>query len=331
MNGKNMKKPTVISLFAGCGGSSLGYKWAGYKELLAIDFDKLKIKVFANNFPETQIMNIDIRTITGEDILKKCSIMIEELDVLDGSPPCQGFSISGKRQVNDPRNDMVIEYIRLLREIKPKVFLMENVSGMIKGTMKGLFKKYMVELKESGYNVKCQLMDSAYFEVPQHRQRLIFIGIRNDLKVKPSFPKPINKLISVRKALEDLDISKDEIKYYSNKKDMYLISKLKQGQHMSSIHPKGWRFNLIRLSMDKPSNTIIKTFRESQTGLIHPLKDRFLTISELKRLCSFPDNFIFNCKFEDAWKCIGDAVMPKFMYYIAKHIKENILERIQSG
>ena len=141
-------KPTVISLFAGTGGSSLGYKWAGFKELLAIDFDAHAVECFKLNFPEVPVWKRSVVDVTGDEILEFCKIKKGELDVLDGSPPCQGFSTAGKRNVNDSRNDLFKEYVRLITEIQPKVFVMENVSGMAKGRMRGRFIQIMKDLKE---------------------------------------------------------------------------------------------------------------------------------------------------------------------------------------
>ena len=104
-----------------------------------------------------------------------------ELDLLDGSPPCQGFSTAGKRRMNDGRNQLFREYIRLLRGLKPKVFVMENVSGMVKGKMKLIFAEIIRELKASGYHVKARLMNAMYYGVPQSRQRMIIIGVREDI------------------------------------------------------------------------------------------------------------------------------------------------------
>jgi len=167
-------KPTVISIFAGCGGSSLGYKMAGYKELLAIEWDDNAVETFKLNF-DCPIWKRDIREVTGKEILDFCNIKPTELDILDGSPPCQGFSTAGKRQVTDERNDLFKEFVRLINELQPKVFVMENVSGMVKGKMRGWFKEIMFALKATDYNVKCKLMNAVNYEVPQSRQRLIWI------------------------------------------------------------------------------------------------------------------------------------------------------------
>ena len=143
---------TVISLFAGCGGSSLGYKMAGYKELLAIEWDNNAVETFKLNFSEVPIWKRDIREVKGKEILDFLNIKKGELDLLDGSPPCQGFSTAGKRIVTDDRNDLILENIRLIEELEPKVFVIENVSGMIKGKMKGLFIEYMRLMKSLNFS-----------------------------------------------------------------------------------------------------------------------------------------------------------------------------------
>jgi DNA (cytosine-5)-methyltransferase 1 len=170
--------PTVISLFAGAGGSSLGYSMAGYRELLAVEWDANAVETFKLNFPGVPVYHGDIAKLSVEDVLAKTGLQPGELDVLDGSPPCQGFSTAGKRDMGDDRNQLFREYVRLLRGLKPRVFVMENVSGMVKGKMKLIFVEILKELKASGY-----------IHVPQSRQRLIFIGVREDVVGEPEHPK----------------------------------------------------------------------------------------------------------------------------------------------
>lgn len=316
-------KPTVISTFSGCGGSSLGYKWAGYKELLAIDFDKNSVEVFKLNFPEIPVWYKDIIKITGQEILEFCTLKKGELDLLDGSPPCQGFSIAGKRKVTDSRNDLSYEFIRLLKELQPKVFVMENVSGVIKGKMKGLFKEITKELINSGYKVKIKLMNTKYYGVPQSRQRVIWIGVRNDLKKEPSFPKPNQNIININKSLKGLkEIGETEkligprIKY---------INKVKIGENMSKYVSNKY-FNTLRLNPNKVSPTIPKLFGKNWGSFFaHWDSNRSISINELKRICSFPDDFKLIGKFEEQWARLGNAVMPKFMQAIAENIKDKIL------
>jgi DNA (cytosine-5)-methyltransferase 1 len=139
--------PTVISLFAGAGGSSLGYSMAGYQELLAVEWNDNAVETFKLNFPDIQVWHGDIAKLSVDECLEITGLEPGELDVLDGSPPCQGFSTAGKRQLDDPRNQLAMEFVRLLRGLKPKVFVMENVSGMVKGKMKLVFAEIMRELK----------------------------------------------------------------------------------------------------------------------------------------------------------------------------------------
>lgn len=317
-----MVKPTVISTFAGGGGSSLGYKWAGYKELLAIDFDKNSCDTLKANF-DFPVWQKDIKEVTAEDILDFCKIKKGELDVLDGSPPCQGFSTAGKRNLNDVRNDLFLDFVRLIEGLQPKVFIMENVSGMIKGGYKGKFNEILNILKNIGYNVKVKLMNAMWYEVPQSRERLFFIGVRNDLKIEPSFPEPSNKTITVKKALENCPIGLTK-KINKKSKAFIWVTKMGQGQSLRDVGCN-FGFDLRRLKNNIPSYTIKKELGSYGLGAIHPIEDRILNISELKRLASFPDDYKFIGKFQEQWARIGNAVMPKMMYHIAKHIKEKIL------
>ena len=131
--------PTVISLFAGCGGSSLGYSMAGYRELLAVEWDDHAVETFKLKFPDVPVWHGDIAELSIEECLRITGLQPGDLDVLDGSSPCQGFSTAGKRKMDDGRNQLFREYVRLLRGLQPKVFVMENVSGM-GGTMEASFR-----------------------------------------------------------------------------------------------------------------------------------------------------------------------------------------------
>lgn len=173
--------PTVISTFAGGGGSSLGYSMAGYRELLAVEWDDNAVETFKLNFPDVPVYHGDIAKLSVKECMKLAGIEEEELDLLDGSPPCQGVSTAGKRNLNDPRNQLFREFVRLLRGLKPKVFVMENVPGLVKGKMKLIFAEIIRELKASGYQVRCKKLNAMYFYVPQSRERLIFIGVRSEL------------------------------------------------------------------------------------------------------------------------------------------------------
>jgi DNA (cytosine-5)-methyltransferase 1 len=315
--------PTVISTFAGCGGSSLGYSMAGFRELLAIEWDENATQTFKLNFPDVPIIQDDIAKLAVEQILEFTKLQSGELDVFDGSPPCQGFSTAGKRVMNDPRNSLFKEYIRLLRGLKPKVFVMENVSGMVKGKMKLIFVEILRELKLSGYKVSARLMNTMYFDVPQSRQRLIFIGVRNDLKIEPSHPKSNNKIITVLIALQDLKTDTSEAYIRTPDYIKKYLPLMKDGESACKYSNGTSYFNHKRNWKNRPSRTILKT-----PDTYHHKENRLLTKEELKRLASFPDAFIFIGNLTNYYNRIGNSVPPLFMRAIASHIKNEILDKI---
>lgn len=177
---------------------------AGFKELLAVEWDDNAVETFRLNFPEVPVYHGDIAKLTGEECMRLAGVKQEELDVLDGSPPCQGFSTAGKRKWDDPRNSLFKEYARLLKEIQPKVFVMENVTGMVKGVMKQAYLQIIKTLRECGYKAKGEVLNAMYFNVPQSRQRVIIIGVRENLGIEPSHPKPRGRPILLREALSEV-------------------------------------------------------------------------------------------------------------------------------
>lgn len=183
-----MSARTVVSLFAGAGGSSMGYILAGYKPRLAVEWDKHAAACYALNFPRTPLYVGDVGALTDAEALRLAELAPGELDVLDGSPPCQGFSTAGARKLTDDRNMLFLEYVRLLRAFKPRAFVMENVPGIALGKMKLVFLEVMKTLREAGYNVRCAVLDASAYGVPQVRKRAIFIGFREDLGITPQFP-----------------------------------------------------------------------------------------------------------------------------------------------
>ena len=195
----------VASLFSGCGGSSLGYKLAGLRVVYGNEFVAAAADVYAANFPTTYLDRRDIRTIAPAEILAAVGLEPGELDVLDGSPPCASFSMAGKRsshwgqvkvysETRQRTDDLFYEYARILAGIRPRVFVAENVAGLVRGVAKGYFKRIFAALGEAGYVVRAKLLDAAWLGVPQYRARLIFVGVRSDLvarySVGPAFPKP---------------------------------------------------------------------------------------------------------------------------------------------
>lgn len=328
------QKPKVISTFSGCGGSSLGYKLAGFEVLASVERDPHAVEIYKANFPTTKVISEDIKTISAEYLLELTNLNVGELDILDGSPPCQGFSTSGKRQISDERNDLFLEYARLLFGLKPKMFIMENVSGMTKGKMKIKFAEIFRALESCGYRVRAQLLNAKNFGVPQSRERVIFAGIRKDYLPNVDwasasvFPQGSTRIVSVRKALRDCPV--DPPPPVLGEKLLLLYPHMKPGSKgekasAALFKKKGQRFNTVRLHWDRPAFCIAKMFAPRLFGYMHPDEPRTMTISELKRLASFPDDFKFFGPFKEQWARIGNCVPPKFMEAIALNLKNNFL------
>lgn len=330
--------PTVISLFAGCGGSSLGYSMAGFRELLAVEWDKNACDCFRLNFPDVPLHQGDIAKLSGEEALKLAGIKPGELDVLDGSPPCQGFSTAGKRQFSDQRNQLFKEYVRVLKAFQPKAFVMENVSGMVKGKMKLIFAECMRELKAAGYNVSCRLLNAKWFGVPQSRERSVFIGIKRGLILSSVHPAPLCQTVTVRMAIGDLplnaqnaDLSHIWIDEVSKKtKWINRAFKLKPGEKLvPNVASK------VRVKWDAPSPTIQKSAHPGmppyvRNSLIHPSRPRTFSIREMARLGSFPDSFVFVDPLRNGMQRIGNSVPPLMMRAIALHLRREVLNNIKT-
>src|SRR5262245_53272393 len=187
---------------------------AGFKILWANEFLPVAQVNYPSNAPADCLLNCqDIRTVQATDILAALHLQPGEIDLLDGSPPCQAFSMAGKREkkwgkatrydngIQQNNEDLFAEYIRLLHDLQPKVFVAENVPGLVKGMAKGYFKDILSSLKTCGYRVEAKLLDAQWLGVPQMRQRIIFLGVRNNLDLAPAFPKPLPYRYSVQDAL----------------------------------------------------------------------------------------------------------------------------------
>ena len=321
--------PTVISTFAGCGGSSLGYSMAGFRELLAVEQDDNAVETFSLNFPGVPLLR-DITEVTAEQVMEVTGVQPGELDVFDGSPPCQGFSMAGKRKLNDGRNSLFRDYVWLLRGLRPRAFVMENVPGMVRGKMKLVFAECLRELKASDYQVSARLVNSQWYGVPQSRERLIFIGVRDDLGISPSHPQPYSRVINAGEAIADVvndPIELDMLRAAGRKYAAYKgWEKLRPGESLSKLSAKGSNFNGIKFKPNRPSYTIRKNDGcVGMAGAMHWAEKRRFTVAEFKRFGSFPDQFQFVGEYKDAVSRIGNSVPPFLMRAIAQHIRTELL------
>lgn len=337
----------VVSTFSGGGGSCLGYRMAGYHVLWANEFVEEARNTYRLNHPGVILDGRDIREITPEEILDAIGMKPGELDLFDGSPPCCAFSTIGVREKgwNKARNysdgktqqveNLFLEYIRILNGLKPKAFIAENVSGLVKGVAVGWFKEFLRDMKSCGYRVKAQLLNAQWLGVPQKRERLIFVGVREDLGIDPVFPKPLPYYYTVGDALEGVvnDPEEERVRYerIKNTKMGAILQKMKKDcDHVQSgaqIMDGKW-FSMTRQSMKHPCSTLLTSSSTlSGAGIIHPIYDRKFTIAETKRIASIPDDFILTGNYDQQAERLGRMVPPIMMKHISETIQKEVLEK----
>lgn len=343
------KKFKVISTFAGGGGSSTGYRLAGADILAINEFIPEAQRVYKVNYPDTHIFPGDVRQLTGEMMLQQVGLKKGELDLFDGSPPCSSFSMSGLREEGWGRvkkysdseqrtDDLFFEYARLLKEIQPKTFVAENVKGLTAGAAGDLLGTGQCSvfgdedntiyhtLTNAGYNVKYKVLNASHYGVPQARERIIFIGVRKDIGIEPTFPKRMAGVVTAGQALEGVIVDNPPSGRTSTKaKLLYDNTEIGYGFDVAckKLFGKASWFNFIKLHPDKPSNTVTTI-----PVLFHWKEFRTLSILEVKRLCSFPDDYYVGEKYNKQYERLGRAVPPLMMKAIAEHIYETILKKI---
>jgi DNA (cytosine-5)-methyltransferase 1 len=315
------KTLNVIDLFCGCGGMSKGLTDAGLNVIAGIDIWDKAVESYNKNYHHKAYC-ADLTQMPPEKFNELYNKENKNVDILVGGPPCQSFSIAGKRDKNDPRNALFMEYVKYLDYFKPKAFIMENVIGMLsKKTANGenVIDIIMEQLNRN-YNCIINKLYASDFEVPQNRRRTIIIGIRKDLNILPKEPEPIIKSVQDRIPVKNILIPKEEVdkKYYLSEKALAGIENKK-----SVNKEKGFGFGAQMLDFDKPSYTIpARYWKDGYDALVkyNEKEIRRLTITELKRIQSFPDNYIIDGSNKDIIMQIGNAVACKFAYYLGKYI-----------
>ena len=377
-------KFNVISTFAGGGGSSTGYRLGGGKILCINEFVEEARNTYHENYPETPIIPDDIKKLTGKDFLKASGLDVGELDILDGSPPCSAFSMAGSVSHNKVQEtvtdlfgneheyrvsgkhsdgwkstknysdgkkvenieDLFFEFLRVAKEIQPKVIIGENVTGLTMGEAKEYFNKILKEFENIGYDVSAQILNSVNFGVPQTRRRVIFIAVRQDvtsavgltfLNIASIFPEGNNDVISLGEAFEGLEYDQEEVDYLIKRwtasahyKDTVALMPKDPKKVLTGAdyHPKGHHFNVKRCSRFKPAPTLTATgAAETGAGGCHWSEPRKFTIAELKRMTSLPDDFILTGKHSQKAERCGRMVPPLMMKAVAEAVYTNILEK----
>jgi len=313
-------KYNVLDLFCGCGGMSKGLEYAGLNVIAGIDIWDKAINSYKRNFKHQGICE-DLKKLSPKQFQKKYNKDNKQIDIIVGGPPCQGFSIAGKRDKKDPRNSLFMEYVKYINYFKPKAFIMENVIGIL--SMQTKLNEKVIDIIMSKFendykSILCKLYASDFY-VPQNRRRVIIIGIRRDLNIIPKEPKPrISK--DKRRSVGDILLPRDEIdgKYYLSKKAIKGIIRRKK-----ECIKNGKGFGAQFLKLNKPSYTISARYWKDGYDALVKYSDteiRRLTIIELKRIQTFPDDYEIVGSKKEIIMQIGNAVACKFAKYLGKHL-----------
>lgn len=346
----SLKAPKAISLFSGCGGLDAGFIAAGFNVVGHVELDEAARKLYEANFKNSTCLGKDICSISNDEINTWLN-NYGNIDLLIGGPPCQGFSLAGKRDPNDTRNQLYKDYVRIVEKIEPKVFVMENVKLLTSmRTINGelFIDNIKAAFEKIGYNVFLFEVNAQDYGVPQSRERIFLIGTnKSKCKEKYIFPcrthsskdfslfSQLLPYATFRDAASDLpslksgEISKDPL-HWSISHPQHVIEWLKDVPEGGSAHdnknpnlrpPSGFNTTYKRNIWDKPSSTISTNFSMiSGCRNVHPTDTRSLTIREAARLQSFPDEFVFFGKWGDIRKAIGNAVPPYLSYIVAQSI-----------
>ena len=321
----------IVSLFAGCGGLDLGFERAGFDVIWANEYDKSIHATYRLNRPNTTLNTSDIRSLSGSDI--------PDCDGIIGGPPCQAWSEGGKRLgIEDPRGQLFWDYIRIVKEKKPKFFLIENVQGILEDKHKESLGNFLKVLRDAGYNVTYELLNAADYRIPQDRYRVFFIGIRNDLHNRYTFPDAESAVhITLRQAIGDIV---ETPRYYGDNivegnhpsrinHDVYTGDY--DAKYMSRNRVRGWdetSFTMQAQARNTPQHPqapkmtfISPNQRAFAKGYEHLY--RRLSVRECARIQTFPDSFHFlYSDVKDGYKMVGNAVPPRLAWYLAMQMKK---------
>jgi len=346
-NSNNLK---AMSFFAGCGGLCYGIKAAGFDIVAVNELEEAYKEIYKENFSNFEFLPNDITKIKDSDI-RKILQKHNNIDLMIGGPPCQGFSLAGKRDVHDSRNTLFQYYLHIASIVKPKVILMENVrllTSMKDPNGEYVSKRVLDTFKDIGYNCAFFTINSKNYGVPQHRERVIFIGLRYDLDTPPSIPLPgygsdLNKTpcftfgdaVSDLKFLESGEWCPFDSYHKAVSHPEHVIKWLLDVPEGKSAHenlneslrpPSGYNTTYKRLVWDAPAGTVTTNYSMiSGCRNVHPVATRALTTREALRLQSFPDSFRLTGKKGDVSTTIGNAVPPLLAYFLGKHIKESYI------
>ena len=337
-----MKKPKAIDVFSGCGGLTLGLKRAGFDVIGAVEIDPLAVDTYRGNHRDVHVWAKDVRKLTSPKILEKLGLKRGELDLLAGCPPCQGFSalrrLNGGRRVRDKQNDLVFDFLRLVRGLRPRAVMMENVPGLEDDAR---LPKLKAALKRLGYVVNASVKDAQDYGVPQRRRRFILLAGQG---ARIPFAAPARKARTVRETFAKLTATRarrdplHNLPESRSSKVKELIrripkdggSRLDMGsEHQLKCHRKcdGFKDVYGRMAWDAVAPTITGGCCNPSKGrFLHPTKNRTITLREAALLQTFPPQYFFSLergKFPAA-QMIGNALPPEFIRRHAKQVRKSL-------
>ncbi len=342
-----VKRFTTIELFAGAGGLALGIEKAGFNTIGLIEFDKDATDTLRSNRPNWRVIHDDIANISCLNLEDYFAITKGELDLLSGGAPCQAFSYAGKRLgLNDTRGTLFYHYAVFLEKLQPKMFLFENVRGLLTHDKGKTYKTMLSIFEQAGYTMKenqKKILNAWNYGVPQKRERLITIGVRNDLadKINFEFPIPHKYKPILRDILLDCPTSEGTT-YSEHKRKIFELvppggywrdipEDIAKEYMKSCWDMEGGRTGILRrLSLDEPSLAVLTSPSQKQTDRCHPLEPRPFTIRENARCQTFPDDWVFCGSIGQQYKQVGNAVPVNLAYEIGVQIKKG-LESVSCG
>jgi DNA (cytosine-5)-methyltransferase 1 len=342
--------PTALSLFSGCGGFSLGFSAAGFQVMGYLELEPGLRRIYGLNFPDSIEIGSDITKVSDER-LGALRAEIGSIDVIIGGPPCQGFSLSGKRKVDDPRNTLFKHYLRFVDAFRPRIAMLENVRLLtsMKSPTGGFVRdEISAEFRKHGYKINFFVINAKEYGVPQHRERVIFVAVRNDVPHAPSLPEATHGQIvdmfssispfrtfgdacSDLEYIESGDTSIDEL-HEAVKHPAHVINWLWNVPEGCSAHdnededkrpPSGYNTTYKRQVWSEPASTVQTTFGMiSGCRNVHPIATRALTIREAARIQSFPNSYKFIGSLGTIRTGIGNAVPPLLAYRLGMHARK---------
>ena len=342
----------VVSLFAGGGGSSLGYRLAGGKVLGINEFIPAAQDAYHKNFPDTYIFKQDVRELTGKMILDQFGLKPGELDILDGSPPCSSFSTAGLREKGWGRikkysdkaqrtDDLFFEFVRVLEEVQPKVFVAENVKGITIGSAANLLGGEQLDLfdyhkntifnalQSAGYTLRFKVITAKQYGVPQSRSRTIFIGVRNDIlesnpDIQIKYHEGFDGFVKLKDAFADLEHTKEDLEECD-------ISRFAIGEELKTLKPgeqSDKYFSLMKQDPESYSGTLTQSAGNLSAAAIAHWDDRKFTVKEAIRIMGFPDDYYLGDNYQQRIERLGRAVAPPMYKYVIGKVYEDILSKL---